>query len=272
MYSKNGSFGQVRLATNPQRENKLFSFSVCGWHKCNDLYRIERSSNAAALFFYTVSGCGEMYVDGEKLQLTEGTIGYIPANMSGRYYTPKNGIWEFYWIHPTGESVNLLLQHLPRPCVARTNHLNDLTSLIEETMTNVSLQEHPIPWSISSSISSLLHLSALDLSEEFRKQPTLSERTVQYFNAHLKDQINVRSAADALYVSPAHLIRVFKKEQGLTPHAYLLQRRLQCAKELLLLQMPVNETARALGFCSASHFISAFRKTYGITPTQFQGK
>lgn len=62
------------------------------------------------------------------------------------------------------------------------------------------------------------------------------------------------------------LLRGFSRATGLTPHAYVLQRRLQRARRLIGAGMGLAEAAQAAGFSDQSHMTRLFSRTYGLTP------
>jgi AraC-like DNA-binding protein len=70
-------------------------------------------------------------------------------------------------------------------------------------------------------------------------------------------------------VNVFQLIRLFKHIAGLTPHAYLVQLRLDDARRHLRSGMPIAEAASAAGFYDQSALTNHFRRSYGITPRQY---
>lgn len=67
-------------------------------------------------------------------------------------------------------------------------------------------------------------------------------------------------------VSQFTLIRAFAKSTGLTPHTYLIQRRLQQARRMIAAGTPLSDTAHACGFADQSHMTRLFVNTYGMSP------
>ena len=72
------------------------------------------------------------------------------------------------------------------------------------------------------------------------------------------------------YVSLNTLERHFKAHIGLTPQAYLRQKRLARAAELLAQGHSVSDACVQSGFADYSHFIALFRRHFGISPLQYQ--
>lgn len=72
-------------------------------------------------------------------------------------------------------------------------------------------------------------------------------------------------AADA-GLSRYQLLRAFSRETGLTPHAYLLQKRLGLARRLILENRPLAEIAAVAGFSDQSHMTRIFTRSFGFTP------
>lgn len=77
----------------------------------------------------------------------------------------------------------------------------------------------------------------------------------------------VEELADAAGLSVFHFIRAYRQTEGTTPHARILDLRLERALNLLMQPgARVDDVGEATGFDSPSHFISAFRRRAGVTP------
>ena len=75
--------------------------------------------------------------------------------------------------------------------------------------------------------------------------------------------------AQAAGVSRYQLLRAFARQLGLTPHAYILQRRLALARRLIRGRTPLAEVAACTGFFDQSHLTRCFLRQFGVTPGRY---
>lgn len=75
--------------------------------------------------------------------------------------------------------------------------------------------------------------------------------------------------ADMVELSQWHLLREFKKQTGLPPHAWLIQVRLRKAMNLLKQGCDISIAAQLCGFSDQSHFNRHFKRSIGCTPAQY---
>lgn len=91
-----------------------------------------------------------------------------------------------------------------------------------------------------------------------------------YINEHYERDLNLDILSQTQSISKYHMLRLFKRHYGQTPHQYLIDKRIEKAKELLKNRHSVTQTCYAVGFESVGSFSSLFKLKIGKTPTQFQ--
>lgn len=113
---------------------------------------------------------------------------------------------------------------------------------------------------------------AIDLipdGSDYRER--LVQEAITYIRSHFSQSINRNELAARLECSPAHFSRVFAQTTGYTFKDFLLQCRLEKAKELLLqTRLHVSEVATAVGYEDPFQFSRIFRKRTGTSPRQFR--
>lgn len=97
----------------------------------------------------------------------------------------------------------------------------------------------------------------------------LAERLRGFLDAHLFEPVTMSAAAAELGASPTILARAFSDAFGIAPHAYVLGRRLDAARDRILAGQPLADIAAEVGFCDQAHFSHRFKRFLGITPARF---
>ena len=84
-------------------------------------------------------------------------------------------------------------------------------------------------------------------------------------------EITVMQLAAACGLSGHHFSRAFRHSTGVAPHQWLLQRRIEKAKQLLRQsRLPLSEVAAVCGFAHQSHFTRAFARLVGVSPGRWR--
>jgi AraC-like DNA-binding protein len=113
------------------------------------------------------------------------------------------------------------------------------------------------------------HADAAPALRPVGREPQVVLKTREYIEANYSEDISIRELASVGNMSPFHFIRVFGKETGVPPHAYLNQVRLRRARELLTAGRSIAATACETGFVDQSHLSRHFKRIYGVTPGQY---
>lgn len=117
----------------------------------------------------------------------------------------------------------------------------------------------------------------LDYTEKMRKylKTDVNSRHInvckEYIYSHIKERITIEDLADECGVSASYLSRLFKKETGVSVSAYIREKKIEIAKNLLRFSdFSFIEIANRLSFSSQSHFIQQFRESVGMTPKKYR--
>jgi transcriptional regulator GlxA family with amidase domain len=95
-------------------------------------------------------------------------------------------------------------------------------------------------------------------------------RVREYLDANSRRNVALDDLAEISGLSPFDLIRVFRNELGLTPHAYFEQIRVHRARHLLKEGSPIAKVVADLGFADQSHSHGHFKKLTGVTPGTYR--
>lgn len=108
-----------------------------------------------------------------------------------------------------------------------------------------------------------------------RQENHQEERTIQsitrYLQEHLSEEINLSVLSEEFHLNPQYISQLFKSEIGVNFLAYLTNIRMERAKKLLLTTpLSIAEVSEQSGYGDYRVFTKVFKKTEGITPSQYR--
>lgn len=96
---------------------------------------------------------------------------------------------------------------------------------------------------------------------------------LNYIDSNLDGDLSLETLARLAGVMPHQFGRAFKRRVGQSPHHYVLQRRIDAARRMLIETiLPIADIAYANGFSSQSHMTTTFKRELGTTPAQLRNK
>ncbi|HET6662949.1 MAG TPA: AraC family transcriptional regulator [Acidimicrobiales bacterium] len=107
---------------------------------------------------------------------------------------------------------------------------------------------------------------------EPRMDARLADQLRQMLDARLFETVTLNAAGSILEASPTHLVRSFTAAYGISPHAYVISRRIDSARRRLLNGQPAATVAVETGFHDQAHLSRHFTRHVGTTPGRFAGR
>ena len=96
-------------------------------------------------------------------------------------------------------------------------------------------------------------------------------RVIEHVQQNPDKDLTLSALAAVIHMSRFHFARLFKHSTGLPPHQFVVRQRIDHAMKLLTTaELSMAEIAPLVGFRTASHFSTIFRRVTGITPTRFR--
>ena len=94
------------------------------------------------------------------------------------------------------------------------------------------------------------------------------EELLRYINHNLTEDLSIETLARKYYLSKYHMMRKFKEETGYTIHNYIISKRLLLARTKISEGTPILKAAQLSGFSDYTTFSRAYKKQFGIAPSQ----
>ena len=114
-------------------------------------------------------------------------------------------------------------------------------------------------------------LGAPPIAPATESAPDLAERLRAHLDERLFEPVTIRAAAAMIGVAPTQLARAFSAVFGIPPHAYVIGRRIEAARDRILAGQPLADVAAEVGFHDQAHLSRRFAQFLGTTPGRFRG-
>jgi AraC-like DNA-binding protein len=115
------------------------------------------------------------------------------------------------------------------------------------------------------------------VQRSLRRRPATSStklaevgRAAEFIRHNCQHSLKLEEICKEVALSASHLIRSFKNAYGLTPHAYLVNCRIDYCRSQIRLGRPIADVAMAAGFSDQAHMHRSFRKLVAATPGQYR--
>ena len=247
-----------------------FSVELAGSSFCDGSYRINRPHSPCLCVEYVERGEGTVICNGVRHTARAGDLYILPPSADHYYYSSSHDPWRKIWFNAVGAIIpSLLSAYNPNALVVFHDAVGGdayirALHVASEEMSAAS--QHAAATHAFLSLLQFLY----DRYGQSAKDETMRTLT-NYIEAHLSEPLSVAELSALVYLSPSQINRIFRRALGVSPYAYILDRRLARAKLLLrATPMPVRDIAEGLGFCDEHYFTSLFRRKHGITPSAYR--
>lgn len=276
-YSVSGAFGEVKLypgSIPTSRFQSIDHIRQSGWHRVNDLYRINRLYGSSdSLLLLTISGRGELHIGSRQYIATPGTIAVIPHDMYSAYNSIRGEIWEFDWVHYYGIHSDAITADIVKN--------NDY--LFNMSLQEIDVMFRPFTENRTNEIDgelaefeALYHILHGLLRRSAHIQHDQAQNHILYECMRIINQDNstilsLEELSKECHYSKEYIIRTFKKATGMTPYHYhkLLVLKRSC-DALIAGSQSIHEIAQICGYQNTSSYSTEFKKQFNISPLNYR--
>ena len=264
-YYYNEDFWYVNTAP----KSTLLNIELMGITYADPSYRISRTNQwDMYILEYVTDGVGHITCDGKKYRVAKGDAYLISRFNEHEYHADPEHPYKKVWINVSGDLITQLLKafRLSEPVVVR--HV-DLTEYYDQL--RLQLNTEYDPEKIGSILYSMLYKMSANFNAVGKQSLSLAEQMRIYIDKNLRQNLCTADVADHFHISPIYASRMFKATYQQTINQYIMTSILEMAKQWL---RNSNYTIRGisdmLGFCNEKYFSTQFKKSYGISPKQYQ--
>ena len=243
------------------------------------------------LLLIFISGDARFTIDGEVTEVKHGDQLLIPAG--SRYTANTVGGCEYYFLHFTDRIVSVLSRPNERLNISRTINIEDqkkpecylpafqdisndykqimLLLIGMDRLRSIDRAEEQYLFQLDfSRLLMTLSIQCRNDNDEGRVDG-LSRRVRLYIGENITKPLTLAGLSEHFGVSKSYLLRLFKRDCGMSVTAYINAAKLDLAAELLQSSMMnVSETGDYLGYSDPGYFSRIFRKRFGVPPSELK--
>jgi AraC-like DNA-binding protein len=210
-----------------------------------------------------------------KLKIHAGMIFLLLPEVWHRYRPDRSTGWRESWIEICGSVPARLRESTPSPFRKIVRSRDESSELAEAIDKIHILAADPQATRPELSAEALRCLALLDRESNAstrRESPQrMTLRAERYLEIHHTEPIDMPEVARQLGVSYSSFRKIFLNQTGLTPWQYVVQIRIERARRMVASgDLKLDEIADKLGFSSAFHLSTAFKKAFGLSPESWR--
>jgi AraC-like DNA-binding protein/mannose-6-phosphate isomerase-like protein (cupin superfamily) len=235
-------------------------------------YFIARKHPHYFVIEYVMDGKGYVEVDGQKYEVFADSVYILPPGIKHSYGADKHTPYRKVWINCFS---SILIDFMASYGLKNkiVFHNSNCKEYFAELL-NIA-RDRPFNEDYNIDVSRVIFNLLFTLSKQIVGQENNSSyialKAKQELDSSIYRKMNVEKLCESLTVSKSQLTREFKKHFSVTPYQYLLNKKINVAKQLLLLtNMKVQEISDALCFSDEYNFSNVFKSKVGQSPFAFR--
>ena len=230
------------------------------------------------IFYLVTEGTFCLTIDKKEYQAKPGDWFFIPAGVVHTYHNYPNKPMAKFWMHFDLSPSNAIFNEFTFCHCINVKNNEKIFNLFEEFVKICDSTEFSDILRVKSIILDLL-AKYLKLTNNEKQITVYDEKNknlqnvISFINENYRENLSTEQLAKICYLHPTHFIRAFKQKMAQTPQQYIVDIRMEKAKQLLdKSDKPISMIAEEVGYYDPTHFCKVFKRYYSITPMQQRKK
>ena len=255
-----------------------------GQHRTPPLYAYGPGMRDHDLIHFVFSGCGDVTMAGRRFHVRSGELFLIPAHCVSFYQADEHTPWVYAWIGFDGVWGQSFLESMGLSAEQPIADIHDIARI-----SDIISDMHRVMFEPRGYLPLLA--GALQLLDELVRSPEVRaplgdaprpntghlqadqiiSDLITRLNLQYREPLNVQALADELHLSRTYLSDQFSRRVGCSIKTYVTRLRMEYAcMRMIDARLTIRGIAEECGYDDPLYFSRVFRKTYGLSPRQYQ--
>lgn len=275
------NFNHYRCLESVEKNSHELYLCYCGRQECVPSHKFGPAERSEFLLHIVLDGRGTFTTPHQTYILEKNSIFLIYPDQTTCYQADAEEPWSYIWIGFNGPKAETLLRYAGFTAEHPVAELPDTTpyehaiqGILTYCQLNLSseLRRSEYMYRFAAHLAEDLHRAEYDDADLSYSRSTYVKYALDYVEHHYRQNIKISDIADYVGISRAHLTNCFNKELKLSPREYLIDYRMNKAKDLLTTtSLPINQVASSVGYEDPLSFSKAFKLVTGMSPKSYRG-
>lgn len=251
-------------------------FFEIGHQNCHSDYGYGPIIRDKYILHYVLSGKGELHLNGKITPIHPKQAFIIPPGVPGYYKADTENPWTYIWIQFHGPKATEMLQKAGLTGKSPVFTPNDCWQEMEDCLWDIINEpdaEYACMGRLYEFFQLMINYSSQPPKAKKKVDPSSEyvRRVIHYISEKYSEPIHIQEIADYCGLDRAYLSKLFKEATGYTPQRYLINYRINKAKQLLEnTDLPIQHVSYSVGYSDPLAFSKFFRQEAGMSPTQYR--
>lgn len=253
--------------TMAMHESYPIRYIIAGTTKPFPTYKNKRPpTKKHYIFEYVISGKGYIFIDGSWKTLKKGDVYIVGKNDERNFYADPIDPMHKIWCSFASEYIESMLVNFGISSGVYQANVKEFF----DNIYSVSKSDLPEKEKMLCAADNI-HRIILRIAASQESTSSLCTQIKNELVASIYKKMDLSELAESLYISRAHLIRLFKEHEGITPYKFLLNEKIKIAKALLATtEMSVKGISDKLCFADEHYFSHLFKQKTGFSPLKYK--
>lgn len=244
-----------------------------GRQKCLSKHSYGPIVRGKFILHYVVDGQGRLCMGGREYPMQGGEVFVIYPQELAYYEADENNPWRYLWVVFDGPKAEEILRSIgiteECPMMYPKERSTELLACMEKLLYECEMEYQTIAnfYILLQTMKSCIGA----VKKEIQPQQYYTDKIKRYIEYRYAESVKISELAEHCGLNRSYMTKCFTEDTGVSPKEYLMQYRLEKAKELLSnAELPVSNVAYAVGYSDPLAFSKMFRKREEMSPLEYR--